>query len=174
MIETPLESTPPIASRLAVVRGGCVIAAFWGAFVLAACSALLPPGVGRMASSVAQSVLAAIWVGYPLAVFYCLAGRRIRTVGVVSLSFGAVAGIALDSIAGANRLGNSAAVIGSLLLISPFVAGAYALKIREEQRNGRRGSSVVLTTLAFLALPFFGAYVQTRVKAALAEAVVCE
>ncbi len=148
------------------ISGRSLLVAFWVAFLVAGISAALAAPISVIVGGAAQLALAVIWIGYPVGLFYSFAGQRARLVGVPLMICGALAGYVLsvfvyDKDDGVAR-STVAPLLGAVLILIPFVAGAWSLKDGEKRTKVGPTANVVLTALALFALPFFGAYVHER------------
>jgi multisubunit Na+/H+ antiporter MnhG subunit len=167
MNEDYAEPLSIVARKLASISERNILFAFWGAFALAAATTVLQQPWLRVVNGIAQGALAFVWLGYPLAVFHCFAAPRIRTAGALIL-MGAVALALVLNIRGTAAASSdvlAAAIF--VLILAPFAAAAHALQSGERRANGRPGTNIFLSTLEFIALPFFGALVHSRVRNAI-------
>ncbi|MFZ1869130.1 MAG: hypothetical protein WAU49_11645 [Steroidobacteraceae bacterium] len=150
------------------VSGKSLLIAFWLAFLMAGVSVALPKPLSAAFGGVAQLALATIWIGYPISLFYYLANRNARAVGVSLLVCGALLGYVLSVFgysenAGLVR-GRVVPLLGAVLIAAPFVAGAFALKKGEKAASAESKIGIIATAVALFALPFFGAYIHERVR----------
>lgn len=164
----PSMTTRPLGRQcgLTSISGKALLVMFWAAFFVAGVAVGLPWPVSTMVGGTAQLVLALIWIGYPIALLYCLSGRRVRRIGVPLIACGALVGYGLsvllyDTTGGFWR-STAAPLLGAVLIFAPFAAGAYALCSGEKAANSANTRNLVATALALFAFPFFGAHCHKR------------
>lgn len=143
---------------------------FWVLFLVAGACAVVPASQSTVVGVVTQLILGLFWFGYPVALFRCLSEGR-RGGGGALLLLGAIAigywlSVFASTDGGGTVWGVVAPVVGAVLVFSPFVAGAVALKNAEHRAQLKSQAGVVLTALALFAFPFFGAYVHERFRRA--------
>lgn len=147
-------------------NGRQLLVAFWTAFAIAGLGVTSPSFLARAAGGLGQFALATLWVGYPIALFSCVEGRRRRSVVAIGLIICALLGYWLSVFVYAGNGGFARSTLspiaGAMLVLVPFVAGSHALANAERHEFGTPKAGVVPTTLMLFALPFWGAYVHER------------
>lgn len=150
--------------------GRQVLAMFWVVFLVAGVSAAAPAQPSTVFGIVTQLALGLFWFGYPIALYRCLSADKHSNSGVVLLVAAIALGYSLSVFAssesGSGVWGVVAPASGVVLVFSPFVAGAVALKNAENQARLKSAAGVAVTALALFAFPFFGAYVHERFRRA--------
>ena len=156
---------------LASFSGKALLSAFWVSFVVAGLGAMLPVPLSTLISGIAQLILALIWIGYPIALFYSFTGPKARVIGVSMMVCGVIIGYVL-SVFVYDQNGNLVKstvfpLLGAALVLAPFIASARALTDGERAAQTSQTASVATTAVALFALPFFGAYVHERFRRAV-------
>lgn len=156
-----------ISERLEITTGRSLLVAFWGAFFLCALATAVPRPYWFVAGGVTQLALLSVWVGYPLAVYWCFTSSKSK---VVVLSLLIAAPILGGAVARATEnLSNAGlgSLLGFALFLAPFVAAASALRVGESVSFGRARTAFMTACVSFLLLPFLGVFIHSRVRSAI-------
>lgn len=161
----------PVSERLAKFAGRDLVISFWVALLVATLASAVPPPYRVPVGALAHLAVAAVWFGYPLAVFHCFAPAPVRWVGVIVVVVGVASAFPLVMVSESSPNEPLWSVIIFALIWLPFAAAAYALRRGERHSFGKPRTNPVVAAFAFFALPILGGFVHSRVKAALGDDV---
>lgn len=144
-----------------------VLVAFWGAFLVCAVASAVPPPYGYVAGALTQFALLVVWMGYSLAVYWCLSPHRFRAAWLVLLALGPLVAAALAQLTQDLESAGLWSLLIAPLFVAPFGAAARALRAGERKSLGQARTNVFVAGFAFFALPFLAGFIHSRVRAAI-------
>jgi len=157
-----------VAENLVVLTSRTLLFAYWISFFTAAVLSTARTGPLWAVGMLAQALLLIVWFGYPLTILYAVVPTHIGRIGALALAAGVMGAVGLVAYSEAHQADSRLISLAVFALVfAPFVAGGYGLRIAERRADVTTRTSMFVSIIAFIFLPFLATFIHGRVATAL-------